>query len=149
MSEYPSPSDAAAIPAPLLPPLHLSPRILVVDDDEDIRRLNTAALADAGYAVDAAEDGAAAWEAINRERYDLVITDNKMPNVTGLELLERVRGAQMALPVFMASGTLPLDEVDRQPALKPAAMLCKPYLLEALVQTVRQVLAGPRLLRIG
>ena len=149
MNEYPSTSAAALIPAPLSPPLNPPPRILVVDDDEDIRRLNTEALADAGFTVDAAADGAAAWAAINAARYDLLVTDNKMPNVTGVELLKLVQGAQMALPVIMASGTLPLEEFDRQPSLKPAAMLCKPYLLEALVQTVRKVLGGRPLTNMG
>lgn len=120
-----------------------APRILVVDDDENIRRLNAEVLARAGYAVDAVADGAAAWEAINGKSYDLLITDNTMPNVTGVELLEMMQASHMVLPVIMASGSLPIEEFDRHPSLKPAAMLCKPYLLEALVQTVREVLGRP------
>jgi DNA-binding NtrC family response regulator len=149
MSENAPAPAADPIRSPLSPPLNSPPRILVVDDDEVIRRLNAEVLARAGYVVDAAGDGAAAWEALNCKSYDLLITDNRMPKVTGLELLEMVRGARLGLPVIMASGTLPIDEFDRQPWLKPTAMFCKPYLLEALVQTVDQVLGGSRPTRLG
>jgi hypothetical protein len=62
-------------------------RILVVEDEPDIRQLNTEVLIDFGYPVDAAEDGLAAWRALNSGGYDLSITDHDMPNVSGLELL--------------------------------------------------------------
>ena len=69
------------------PPL----RILVVDDDEAFRRLNTEVLNCSGYQVDAAEDGAVGWEAIQANRYDLLITDNSMPKLTGVELVKKLR----------------------------------------------------------
>ena len=59
-------------------------RILVVDDDDDIRRFNAEALTGSGYHVEAAVDGAAGWEALNADRYDLLITDNSMPNISGI-----------------------------------------------------------------
>lgn len=120
---------------------NLPARLLVVDDDACILRLNALALLRAGYKVDIAEDGTIAWDALHAGEYDLMITDHNMPNLTGLELLRKLRAKNMALPVIMASGSLPIEEFDRHPALKPAALLCKPYLLNALVQTVRQVLA--------
>ncbi|MBE0544257.1 MAG: response regulator, partial [Verrucomicrobia bacterium] len=80
-------------------------RILVVDDDDSIRQLNTAVLTRAGYTVDAAEDGVVAWHALNAESYDLLITDNNMPALTGIELLQKMRAARMCLPVIVASGT--------------------------------------------
>src|SRR5258706_16426352 len=65
-------------------------RILVVEDDPLLRLLNTETLMDAGYQVDAAEDGAAAWAALQRFDYDLLITDHDMPNVTGVGLLKKI-----------------------------------------------------------
>ena len=76
--------------------------------------------------------------AINSKSYDLLITDNTMPNVTGVELLEMMQANHIALPVIMASGALSINEFDRHPLIKPADMLCEPCLLEALVQTVQQ-----------
>lgn len=129
-------STRAGLHAPRNPPQ----RLLVVDDDAFIRRLNTMALLRSGYEVHTAEDGANAWNALHAFDYDLMITDHNMPNLTGLELLRKLRAKNMPLPVIMASGSLPIEEFDRHPALKPAAMLCKPYLLNVLVQTVRLVL---------
>jgi two-component system alkaline phosphatase synthesis response regulator PhoP len=117
-------------------------RILVVDDDIAIRQLNTRVLLHAGYEVDAAEDGAAAWSALNAENYDLVITDNNMPKVSGVELLKKLHGARMALPVIMATGTLPTEEFTKYPWLQPAATLRKPYTIEELLTTVKKVLCG-------
>ena len=118
-------------------------RILVVDDNEDIRRLNVEALLSSGYEVDSAEDGALAWDALNTCGYDLLITDNNMPNMTGLELLRKVQNSHMALPVIMASGTIPTETFAQNPWLRPAATLCKPHTLAALLNTVRNVLRAP------
>lgn len=60
-------------------------RILLVDDDASIRHLNTKMLIRAGYEVDDAADGEAGWEALQAKRYDLLITDNFMPKVTGID----------------------------------------------------------------
>ena len=115
-------------------------RILFTDDDEDIRRLNADALKQMGHQVDTAEDGAAAWEALSKTCYDLLITDNKMPKVTGIELLEKVRGAGMALPIIMATGSLPSEAFARQPWLTPEGTLLKPYTLPELLKMVKSVL---------
>jgi DNA-binding response OmpR family regulator len=115
-------------------------RILVVDDDSDMRLLNTEALIDSGYEVDDAPDGDAAWQALTTECYDLIITDNHMPKVTGIELLKKLRAAQMALPVIMATGNLPEHEFMLHPWLQPAATLLKPYTIDQLLVTVKEVL---------
>jgi len=115
-------------------------RILVADDDGDLRRFNAEVLIHSGYEVEAAEDGAVAWRALNASSYDLLVTDNKMPNVTGIELLEKLHDARMVLPVIMATGSLPQDEFARQPRLQLAASLLKPYTAEELLGTVKAVL---------
>ena len=115
-------------------------RILVVEDDDLIRDLNSEVLIHSGYQVDAAEDGAAAWEALQLNRYDLLVTDNDMPKVSGVELLKKLHAVRMALPVIMATGTLPEEEFRRHPWLQPAALLLKPYSFDDLLGTVRDVL---------
>jgi DNA-binding response OmpR family regulator len=125
-----------------LPQTGVSPthRILVVDDDANMRRLNTLALMQAGYQVDGVGDGAAGFEALQSGYYDLVITDNIMPKLTGLGMLKKMRTAQMALPVIMATGALPVTEFARQPWLQPDASLTRPYPVEKLLLTVALVL---------
>ena len=63
-----------------------------------------------------------------------------MPRVSGVELLKKLRGARMALPAIMATGALPKEELTRYPWLQPAATLLKPYTVENLLGTVREVL---------
>jgi len=115
-------------------------RILVAEDDPFICQLNTKTLLHAGYEVDTAADGAAAWQALNANRYDLLITDNSMPKVSGVELLKQLRAVRMELPSIMATGTLPQHEFDLHPWLQPTATLLKPYTIEQLLRTVAAVL---------
>lgn len=117
-------------------------RILVVDDESCIRWLNTELLLRSGYHVDTAEDGADAWRALGAERYNLLITDHNMPKVTGVELIKKVRGARMDLPVIMATATSPEEEFARYPWLRPDATLLKPYTVREMLRAVKEVLSG-------
>jgi DNA-binding response OmpR family regulator len=137
-SKTSQPEKEAAKP---LPPESNPPRrILVVEDDAESRRRNTEVLAQFGYHVDTATDGAAAWDALQADNYHLVVTDNTMPKVTGVELLKKLHAARMALPVIMATSALPDEDFTRCPWLLPAAVLIKPYSLPELVDTVQAVL---------
>jgi DNA-binding response OmpR family regulator len=115
-------------------------RILMVEDDGEIRRLNVEALTCSGYHVDAAEDGAVAWETLQRNKYDLVVTDNDMPKVTGVELLKMLHAARMLVPVIMATGARPEAEFARHPGLEPDLLLLKPYTVQQFLESVRKVL---------
>jgi DNA-binding response OmpR family regulator len=130
--------------APRQCPTNSSRRILVVDGDSDLRQLYADALAGPGYHVDAAEDGAAAWEALKANRYHLLITEHETPNLTGVELVKMLRAARMSLPVVMAAGRLPTHELARNPSLQLAATLSKPFAVDALLDTVKNVLRANR-----
>jgi DNA-binding response OmpR family regulator len=116
-------------------------RILVVDDNISIRELTTEILIDAGYDVDAATDGAAGWEALQAKQYDLVITDNFMPRVTGIEMVKKLHAAQMNLPVIMATAIFPQEEFQLHPWLKTVPTLLKPFRSVELLSTVRKALS--------
>ena len=118
-------------------PIH---RILVVDDDTYIRQLSTEVLINSGYQVNVAEDGAVAWQALNTDNYDLLLTDHDMPKVTGLELVRKLRAAHMDLPVILASGAMPTEELNRHPWLRIEATLLKPYTIAMLLGTVQEAL---------
>jgi DNA-binding response OmpR family regulator len=117
-----------------------SNRILVVDDDISIRELSAEVLTASGYQVETAEDGVAGWEALHASSYDLLITDHRMPKVTGVELVKKLRFARMTLPVVLASGAIPTDALDRNPSLQLAATLLKPFTMDELLGTVKKVL---------
>jgi two-component system, cell cycle sensor histidine kinase and response regulator CckA len=110
-------------PAPVKP----TKRILVVEDDISIRRLSTEMLIRSGYQVDAAADGAAGWKTLQGKSYDLVITDNFMPKVTGVEMVKKLHAAGMKLPVILATTMLPQEEFVAHPWLQAVTTLLKHF----------------------
>ena len=115
-------------------------RILVVEDEQDLRQLTAEVLIDAGYLVDVAEDGAAAWSALQVSKFDLLITNQFMPKVSGVELIKRIHAAHMTLPCIMATGVLPTWGFALHIWLQPVKMLLKPYSFQKLLATVKHVL---------
>jgi DNA-binding NtrC family response regulator len=83
-------------------------RILVVDDDDNLRWVIQTQLEQMGYAVITAADGEKAIEAIEKEPPALVLTDLKMPGLSGMQLLERIRRDYPEVPVLImtAFGTI-------------------------------------------
>ena len=128
----------ALAPAPA--PSPLTKRVLVVNDESDARQLIVEVMTKLGYEVESAEDGAKGWDALHTGRYGLVITDNKMPRMTGLEMIEKLRAANMSVPVVMATGHLPKLELSRKPWLQPEGMLERPYSNDDLLEVVDRVL---------
>ena len=121
-------------------PAHPCHRILVVDEDSDLRLLYADVLALPGYHVDAAEDGVAGWEALQANHYHLLITEHSLPRLTGVELVRKLRSARMAVPVVMAAIRLPTHQLARNPSLQLAATLVKPFAVDTLLDTVKNVL---------
>ena len=78
-------------------------RILVVDDEESIRELYRAELAEEGYEVYLAGDGLQALQRIDAFRPDLVTLDVKMPGIDGIETLRRIREKNPTLPVILVT----------------------------------------------
>ena len=125
-------------------PIH---RILVVDGDPYICHLNAEVLIRQGYEVNAVEDGATAWEELQASSYNLLIADQKIPKVSGVELLKKIHAARMALPVIVATKTLPTRKFSQLPWLQPATILRKPYTFEGLLGTVKNVLCATAIVR--
>ncbi|HWR20322.1 MAG TPA: response regulator, partial [Verrucomicrobiae bacterium] len=86
-------------------------RILLVDDEPEIRRLLSRYLQRLGYTVREAEDGEAAVAAATVEIPDVVITDMSMPRLGGLELLEQLRNMDPGLPVIVLTGHGSIENV--------------------------------------
>jgi DNA-binding NtrC family response regulator len=115
----------------------------VVDDDADLRRISTQVLSRFGYQTEFASDGETAWKALQRKGYDLLIAENDLPAVPGVELVKKLRVARMTLPVILASGDLPSLELSRNTWLHPIAGLAKPLSIDQLLETVENVLERP------
>jgi CheY-like chemotaxis protein len=126
--------------APFQHPPDPACRILVVDDDADIRRINTEILANAGYTVESAGDGAAAWDILQHQSYDLLITDNSMPKMSGMDLVNNLQEAHLALPTIMVTGVPPPEVLNQYSPAHIEAVLLKPYTAAELLAKVRNVL---------
>ena len=118
-------------------------KILVADDYEGARQVITSALARAGFAVDTAADGEAAWEALQHEHYDLLVTDNEMPRLAGIKLIERIRDAGMRLPIILVPGSLSEEAMHGYAHLQIAAVLAKPFAFWEFLQVVGKALREP------
>jgi len=78
-------------------------RILIVDDEENIRFLYKEELEDEGFAVDLAKNGEEALEKVDQFQPDLITLDIKMPGLNGLEVLKRIREQKRNLPIILCS----------------------------------------------
>jgi DNA-binding response OmpR family regulator len=115
-------------------------RILVVEDEPDIRQLETEVLRESGYDVDTAENGLAALHSLNTDHYDLLIVEEEMSMVTGLELVKELRSEDMMVPVILVVGTMPIKAPTRNQWPHIQAILLKPYTIAELFKTVKEVL---------
>lgn len=116
--------------------------VLIVDDDTSILEVLDARLSAAGFIPQKASSGPAALEILNNERVDVIVSDIKMPEMSGLQLLEKIRPNFPQLPVIFltAYGTIP-NAVD---AIKAGAVdyLTKPFDGKKLVQKIEKILAA-------
>lgn len=107
-------------------------RVLVVDDELQVRAFLDEALHFLGYAVTVAEAGAAALALLEVERFDMVVTDHRMPGMTGLELARALRERGFSGRIFVVSGVLSARERADYEALRVAGMAAKPISLSEL-----------------
>lgn len=81
----------------------MSKRILVIDDEEAIRKSFLLALEESGYEVDTAESGEAGIEMQRKTKYDLIFLDLNMPGISGVETLREIRKQEPGLPVYIVT----------------------------------------------
>ena len=115
-------------------------KVLYAEDDPAIRRLSALALGRSGYAVTTVGDGQQAWEALHVEQFDLLVTDNDMPRLTGLELITKARLDGIELPIIVACGSADSFAGGEWEWLRLAATLQKPFSPDDLLNSVKQVL---------
>jgi DNA-binding response OmpR family regulator len=120
--------------------MKLPQHILVVDDDPSICHVFKKILEQSAFNVDVAYNGLAGWNAILAHPYDLVITDQNMPKLSGLEMVKRMRSAQINLPVILISGTLPTNEICQNEELQLTSVLEKPCSFNLLLKTIKTAL---------
>jgi response regulator RpfG family c-di-GMP phosphodiesterase len=122
-----------------------SPRILVVDDEKVIREILSDFLSLEGYVVRSVEDGVEALKELQRRSYNLVISDLKMPNMSGLELIERITHLQIPVLTVIMTGFGTVETAIE--AMKQGAYdyILKPFKVEEVVHIVQRGLDRQRL----
>lgn len=133
---FPRAEEPAAPPA--------AARILIADDDADLRSVVGEALESQGFVVLAADDGDEANAILAREHIDLAVLDLNMPNRSGWEVIRDIRGGtrQPALPILVLTGSV--DERETPDRLGADVLLTKPTDLRRLVAEVKKLLGRLR-----
>lgn len=119
---------------------HFGPNVLCAEDDPLLREITRHILKSAGFEVTTASDGLEAWERLNSGSYDLLVTDNQMPGLSGLQLAMRLRRAGRTVPVIMVSGTLPSPDELELAGIAENAALPKPVIPDQLILAAYQAL---------
>jgi DNA-binding NtrC family response regulator len=121
--------------------------VLVVDDKEMMRDSVGETLRRAGFDVAFASDGASAVEIVARQRPDCLVTDMRMPGMTGLELLEKIRQVDDDLPVIVMTAFGTIETAVRAMKLGAFDYLTKPFEGDELVIAVKRAVEHRRLVR--
>jgi DNA-binding response OmpR family regulator len=118
------------------------PRVLVADDDADIRDLVEFKLTRAGYAVESVADGLSAWASFEHDPPQLVVLDVMMPGLSGMEVLRRIRlSATASVPVLLLSAKSRDSDVDNGFAVGADDYIIKPFSPRELLDRVDAMLA--------
>ena len=117
-------------------------KLLLVDDDPDIRLVARMALKRAGFAVSIAEDGQQALEAVRTDRPDVILLDWMMPEMDGPEVCRRLKGNSLttSIPVIFLTARSQQAEIARGLAMGAAGYIVKPFDALTLGDEVRALL---------
>ena len=128
-----------------------SPRVLVVEDEPNIRELVCLHLGHEGYDCEGVADGTSALKRAEAERYDLLVLDLMLPGLDGLSLCRAVRNGTVNHDVPILMLTARREESDKVVGLESGAddYLTKPFGVRELVARARALLRRPRLLADG
>src|SRR5689334_7048467 len=120
--------------------MQIEPHILFADDDRDIRELVQAVLQAAGFRVSTTDTTTGVLELAAAERFDVMLLDYWMLQLTGFELCRRIRVFDQATPILICSGVI--NQADRQEAVGAGAQgyVTKPFRSKDLIGALRSLL---------
>ena len=121
-------------------PVEISAKILLAEDDNDMRRFLVRALQNAGYEVTSFDNGLSAYNRLREEPFELLLTDIVMPEMDGIELARRATELDPEIKVMFITGfaAVALNPANATP--KHARILSKPFHLRDLVNEVERLL---------
>lgn len=128
--------EEAELPAPLTAVETRPARILVVDDDDEVRHVTASFLNGFGYRETEAKDGQAALALLKTGKFDLVVADLAMPGMTGVDLMDAIRRSGLNVPVLIVTG-----HAEAVPIPANVAVLRKPFESAELASQVANLLS--------
>ena len=120
----------------------MTQKILLAEDDNDMRRFLVKALEKAGYKDISYDNGASAYDRLREEPFSLLLTDIVMPEMDGIELARRATELDPDLKVMFITGFAAVALNPDSKAPKDAKVLSKPFHLRDLVDEVNKMLAA-------
>ncbi len=117
-------------------------RILIVDDFSTMRKIIKNILRQLGFNnVVEADDGTTAWEVLNKDNIEFVISDWNMPKMSGIELLRKVRASEEfgALPFLMVTAEAQQENIIEAVQAKVSNYIVKPFTPETLGQKIQKI----------
>jgi DNA-binding NtrC family response regulator len=118
------------------------PRILVIDDEEIVRVSCKKCLTPEGYDVDVAANGIEGLAMTENNRYDVILTDLKMPDMDGMEFLTKVKERHPDTKVIMITGYSTVEHAVRAMRMGAYNYIEKPFTPDALIEAVREAMSG-------
>ena len=115
-------------------------RILIIDDDESIRRVLATILEDEGYVVDSAETGKKGIEKTETAFFNLALIDVRLPDMEGIELLGKIRDTKPKMRKLIVTGYPTLQNAVAAVNKGADAYIMKPFDVELMLQTIREQL---------
>ena len=115
-------------------------KILIVENNDTLRELLKITLKSRGYVVETACNGLTGLQKLEKEPYDLLITDNQMPNMNGLDLIEEICRREINIRILMISGRFTRDIVERAKERGVLECLEKPFSFRRIIGTVGKAL---------
>jgi two-component system, cell cycle response regulator CpdR len=119
-----------------------NPKILLAEDDNDMRRFLAKALQNAGYDVASFDNGLSAYNRLREEPFELLLTDIVMPEMDGIELARRATELDPEIKVMFITGFAAVALNPDNHAPRQAKILSKPFHLKDLVNEVQRLLAA-------
>jgi two-component system cell cycle response regulator CpdR len=117
-------------------------KIILAEDDDDMRRFLVKALQNAGYEVSSFDNGLSAYQRLREEPFELLLTDIVMPEMDGIELARRASELDPDIKIMFITGFAAVALNSDQAAAKNAKVLSKPVHLRELVSEVQKMLAA-------
>lgn len=120
-------------------PYSKSLKLLVVDDEKQIRTRLGELGVKLGFEVTTAEDGLAGWEAFQKVQPDLVVLDIYMPRMNGLMAMGKMKELKPDCPIILITGFLHYEQLIEKRSIKPDGFIIKPFHLEKIANLMLEL----------